>query len=55
MRRFIALLVLVCFPVVAFAAYTVGDLPYTDIPDDPALALATSMLTEAGVVEGYSD
>ncbi|MDO8468902.1 MAG: S-layer homology domain-containing protein [Candidatus Peribacter sp.] len=54
MRRIFALLLL-ALPLAAFAAYDTAHLPYTDAPQDRVTAVATSFLTQEGILQGYSD
>lgn len=54
MRRFIPFLS-IAFPLVALAAYDTAHLPYTDAPGDRVTAVAVSLLTEEGILQGYAD
>ncbi|MFH0851221.1 MAG: S-layer homology domain-containing protein [Candidatus Peregrinibacteria bacterium] len=54
MRKY--LLALIGFlPVAALAAYDTAHLPYTDAPSDRVTAVAVSMLTEEGILQGHPD
>ncbi|MDD5740262.1 MAG: S-layer homology domain-containing protein, partial [Candidatus Peribacteraceae bacterium] len=54
MRRIFGLLLL-ALPLVALAAYDTASLPYSDAPQDRVTAVATSFLTQEGIVQGYPD
>lgn len=46
---------LLALPLTALAAYDTAHLPYTDAPGDRVTAVATSFLTQEGILQGYPD
>ncbi|MDD5041907.1 MAG: S-layer homology domain-containing protein [Candidatus Peribacteraceae bacterium] len=53
--RYLPSIAIVFLPLVALAAYDTAHLPYTDAPGDRVTAVAVSLLTEEGILQGYPD